>query len=293
MARIEWQTVALALVIYAAFAGVTWFYSEIPWWLFAPLAAIIVCMQGSLQHEAIHGHPTPWQRINAALAMPSLSLWIPYEIYRRQHLIHHRTDALTSPTRDPESFYVTAERWSELGLPLRALLIFNTTLAGRLTVGPAIVMAQFFAAQLRLLAKGDRFLWRAWGRHVLVMIPLIYWITAVCEIPFLVYVALAAYPGLSLTLLRSFAEHRPEDGRMRSSVLIEAAWPFRLLFLGNNYHALHHAQPTVPWYRLHGLYRLHRDRLRRANGGYAFDGYGDLAAKYLLRPLHVPSHPDG
>ena len=249
-------------------------------------------MQGSLQHEAIHGHPTPWQRINTALAMPSLSIWIPYEVYRRQHLAHHRTEALTSPTRDPESFYVTAERWAQLAPPLRALLVFNNTLAGRLTVGPAIVLTQFLAGELRLLARGDHFRWRAWLRHALVLAPLIYWITVVCDIPLLVYLGFAAYPGLSLTLLRSFAEHRPDDGRIRSSVLIETAWPFRLLYLCNNYHALHHAHPTVPWYRLHGLYRLHRDRLRRANGGYAFRGYGALIARYLFRPLHSPCHPD-
>jgi fatty acid desaturase len=74
---IDWPTLALAAGIYGAFAGLTWFYHDLPWWLVLPLGAAIVCLQSSLQHEAVHGYPTRWSWLNALIAAPC-SIWLPY-----------------------------------------------------------------------------------------------------------------------------------------------------------------------------------------------------------------------
>ena len=78
--RIEWPTIALAVGIYAAFAALTWGYHDLPWWTVLPLAGVIVCLHGSLQHEAVHGHPTGNAVLNELVVFPSLWLWLPFRI---------------------------------------------------------------------------------------------------------------------------------------------------------------------------------------------------------------------
>ena len=66
-----------------------------------------------------------------------------------------------------------------------------------------------------------------------------------------------------------------------------------LLFLNNNLHALHHAEPALPWYRLPARFKLRRGALLSANGGYRFSGYGEIMLRYLLWPKEHVRHPLG
>ncbi|MGH6718297.1 MAG: fatty acid desaturase, partial [Alphaproteobacteria bacterium] len=67
----------------------------------------------------------------------------------------------------------------------------------------------------------------------------------------------------------------------------------RILFLGNNYHAVHHRDPWRPWYDLGAVYRAERDAFHRANGGFVFKGYREIVARYLVRRCDEPVHPGG
>ena len=82
-------------------------------WKFSllPLGGYVVCLHGSLQHEAVHGFPFRRRLWNSAIVFPSLWLWLPYTHYRETHLRHHRNDDLTFPV-DPESNYLTPEAWA-------------------------------------------------------------------------------------------------------------------------------------------------------------------------------------
>ena len=98
-----------------------------------------------MQHEVLHGHPTPWAALNTAIAFPPISLWLPYRVYRDSHLLHHEVE-LTAPGVDPESFYVSPAQWEAASSARRLLLRVNRTFVGRLTIGPllgppAIVMS--------------------------------------------------------------------------------------------------------------------------------------------------------
>ena len=70
------------------------------------------------------------------------------------------------------------------------------------------------------------------------------WTVGVCEMSIAAYVALFAWPGLSLTLLRSFAEHEPAAKEDRRTVIVESGLLGSLLYLNNNLHAVHHAFPA-------------------------------------------------
>ena len=56
-----------------------------------------------------------------------------------------------------------------------------------------------------------------------------------------------------------------------------------LLFLHNNLHVVHHLRPALAWYRIPAFYRSRRERLVRLNGGLLYNGYLDVARRFLLR----------
>lgn len=282
---------AVVVAVYAGFGALTWFHHALPIWLLLPAGAFVVAWHGSLQHEVVHNHPTRLRWLNEALVLPSLWLWMPYRTYRDTHLAHHRDERITDPFDDPESYYITATQWQRWSRLTRALFVFRNTLLGRLLVGPAVACGLLWRDQLPRLLRGERRVLKAWGLHALGVAAVLAWVVGVCGIPLLEYVALFAYPGLSLTLLRSFAEHRAEEKPENRSVIVEAAWPLALLFLNNNLHALHHREPGAPWYRLPARYRREKARILAANGGYRFAGYGEIARHYLLRPKEALVHP--
>lgn len=289
---VEWPTVALTAACYGAFGLVTWHHAALPWWLLLPIGGFLVALHGSLQHEAVHGHPTPWPVVNEALMSPSLWLWMPFRIYRMSHLEHHRDESLTDPLSDPESYYVTPEAWARMGWPERGLRWALNTLLGRLLLGPLVCVWRLYAgAAAALYRGGEGQRAGAWLLHLGGVAVVLAWVMWICGMGLGEYVAFFAYPGLSLTLLRSFLEHQAREPAGERSVLIEAGPLMSLLFLNNNLHALHHAEPGLAWYRLPARYRERREELLAGNGHYRYGGYLEIFRRYLLRPKEAPAHP--
>jgi fatty acid desaturase len=291
-ARTEWPTVLLFAAVYGLFGAITWFHVTLPVWALAMGGGFLVALHGSLQHEAIHGHPTPWHRVNRALVFPSLWLWVPYELYRGSHLAHHRDERLTDPIDDPESFYLEPEAWRGLNAPARALYVAHNTLVGRLLIGPWLCVYRLARAELPRLLQGRRDSVTAWSIHVLSVALVLAWVLGVAGMPLWLYLLTFVYPGIALTLLRSFAEHRAHPAVERRTAIVEAGPLLSLLFLNNNLHAVHHAQPGLPWHAIPASYRASRRSVLRNNGGYLFaGGYGELFRRYAFRPKEPPAHP--
>lgn len=288
---IEWPTLAVAAAIYVGFGLLTWSYQALPWWLAAPLGAYLVAWHGSLQHEVAHGHPTPWPLANELLVFPSLWLWMPFRVYRDTHLQHHDDARLTDPLDDPESFYVSAAAWGRLGRHARALYWVGNTLAGRLLLGPICGVWKLLRDEAKRLARGDTGHVLAWLLHLGGCALVLAWVVWACGIPLIDYLAIFAFPGISLTLLRSYLEHQARETAAERSVIVEAGPVMSLLYLNNNLHALHHAEPGTAWYRLPTRYRQRREELLSHNGGYLLRGYGEVVARYLLWPKEPPYHP--
>lgn len=285
---LEWPTFALIGIIYGSWLALTYFGNDIPWWVLLPAGAFVTCWHGHLQHELIHGHPTANQTVNDVLAFPPLSLWIPYPIYKEQHLAHHRSMVLADPFDDPESYYLSADRWAALSRGSRTLLIANNTLLGRWLLGPVIVPITFFLTEARLLLAGDRGHANAWLGHIVAVALVLTWVVAVCGMPVWHYLVLFVLPGTSLLLTRSFLEHRPGASQRERTAIVEGCWLTRLLFLNNNLHVVHHAQPKLAWYKIPAAYERSRLAILRRNGGYVFKGYTDIARRYLLTPKDLP-----
>ncbi|WFU05197.1 fatty acid desaturase (plasmid) [Rhizobium sp. CB3171] len=291
IARIEWQTIALAVVIYGGFLMVTWCWQSLP------VIAVIVCggwliaWQGSLQHEVIHGHPSRHRGINDAMGWPPLSLWLPYAIYREGHLTHHRDEYLTDPIEDPESSYFTRAAWERMGRVGKTIATWNLTLLGRLTLGPLVMIVSFLGQEFSLVLRGDRQRMMLWVRHAAGVAAVLFWVLWICAMPLWLYLIGFIYFGAALTRLRSYTEHRYADHHYERTAIVENSPLFGLLFLYNNLHVLHHQWPGIPWYRIPSLYRRYRNQLISLNGGLVYDGYRDIARRFLLKQHDSPSHP--
>jgi fatty acid desaturase len=288
---IEWPTLALAAVIYGGWIAMTWWHDLVPMWLLIPVGAWLVAWHSSLQHELLHGHPTASARINHALGFPPLSLWLSYGRFRASHLRHHRDEHLTDPLDDPESAYVEPGRWQNLNPLCRALIRAQTTLLGRLVLGPAWIAGNFLLAELRGIAAGDRARMRTMIGHLCGIMLVALWVKTACDMSLWFYLLAIVYPGTSLLLIRSFAEHRAADQVGERTAIVENAWLLGPLFLFNNLHAAHHERPKLPWYRLPRWYRANRDRLVAQNCGQVYNGYGEVFRRFLVSPHHAPAHP--
>jgi fatty acid desaturase len=288
---VEWPTVSLCGIIYLGWMGVTVWHEPVPGWALFLLGGLVTAWHASFQHEATHGHPTRSPRLNAVLAGPALLLWLPFGMFRRDHLRHHAVDVLTDPLDDPESFYVLESTWRRMNQIRRALLMMNNTLAGRMLIGPILVVGGLAWRQSWLLCRGDRQAIRDWLLHLPWLVLVLGWLVLVAEIPIWLYVLCFSYPGTALLLLRSYIEHRPHTRQATRTVIVEAGPLLSLLFLNNNLHALHHSRPALPWYRLPAAYHHQRAHVLAENGGFRFAGYGEIARRFLFRAKDHPMHP--
>jgi fatty acid desaturase len=281
--RVEWPTVFVAVAIYAGFAAVLLWHESLP--TVATLAALAVlgAWYNSLQHEVVHGHPTPWRTVNTALAAAPLGLVVPFGEYRDTHWAHHLADPLTDPDVDPESFYVSAAAWARHGAVRHGAARALQTLAGRLVLGPPVGAVRWWRRIAVVAGPAD--LVRIAGHVAAVALVLL--VVHASGLALWVFVVGVAWAGGALSLLRSFVEHRPQEDGTPSAV-VRAGWFFSLLFLNNNLHHTHHARPGVAWFELPAVHaRLDGDRVAAAGAG-CYRGYGDVARRYLVRPFDEP-----
>jgi fatty acid desaturase len=291
-ARLEWLTLGVIVAAYGALALLMWFYHSLPWWVIAPLAGYLIALHGSLQHEALHGHPTRNAFVNELLVFINPSFWFPYRRYRKLHLIHHNDENLTDPRLDPESYYVLPEHWTGLPFPMKQLYTINNTLAGRMALGPLVGAARFWPSEFLRIAKGDREVAKAWLPHIPACGLTLAYAMLVCGIPLWAYVAFFAYPGISFSLIRSFCEHQAAEDLGERTIVVEASPILAFMFLNNNLHIAHHSRPRLPWYRLPAYYRAERQALLAQNQPYLMRGYSEMFRRYFVKPKEPVAYPN-
>jgi len=282
---IEWPTIVLIVATYAGWWGAL----HLPVVTAIGAVAVLAALHGSLTHEIVHGHPTRWQALNAALVFPVLPLTVPYLRFRDTHLAHHRDSRLTDPYEDPESNFLDPAVWRKMSAPLRALHRVNNTLAGRMAIGPLLGQARFMAADLRDIRAGDRRVLAGWLLH-LPAVALVLWLVSLSPMPLWAYLA-GAYGANALLRIRTFLEHQSHEKARGRTVLIEDRGPLAFLFLNNNLHVVHHMHPRVPWYGLPSVFRARRDRYLAHNEGYRFGSYGEVFRRFLWRAKDPVPHP--
>ncbi len=286
---VEWPTLLLLIATYGLWALATTYIYAFSSVLGVVVAAVAIAQFCSFQHEVLHGHPFKNRHLNEALVFPALTLTIPYGRFRDTHLAHHHDPILTDPYDDPESNFMDPSVWARLPLVARALLRFNNTLLGRILIGPLVGNILWLRSEARLILAGNRAVQRDWLLHGAGLVLLALWLLP-AQMGFGAYV-IAAYFGQSLLKIRTFLEHRAHNTPRARSVIVEDKGPLALLFLNNNFHALHHAQPGVAWYRLPSLYAAQREQVLRRNEGYVFRSYAEVFRAYFLHTKDPVPHP--
>lgn len=287
--QVNWLLIGL---IYLGWGFMTWFHHDIPVWIMVPAGAILLAWHGSFQHEATHGHLVSKRWLNDALVSPPLILWLPFQIYRCTHRAHHHFERLTDPYRDPESYYIDQKSWAALPAVIQRLLIWHHTLLGRMILGPFLAIGQFLHGEVQALARGDRQNLNAWLWHIPGVALVLIWVTGICGMPVWSYILMFVIPGTSLTLVRSFAEHKAANTAYERTAIVEAGSFFSLLYLNNNLHFAHHLRPDLPWQALPAYYRSHRQELLKENGGLCYQqGYWEIAKRFFFKPVDQTAHP--
>lgn len=282
--RLELPTWGLIAAIYGGWLACVLHWQALGPWLGTPLLIALSAWYMSLQHELIHGHPTRNARLNALFGQLPLAVWYPYAVYRDSHLAHHNSDTLTLPGIDPETYYVAQAETGVYGARLRR---FRNTSGGRLLIGPALAWSH--TVRTAWLAR-DRKTLLVWGGHAVLLAAMLALLQRAGISP-LYYILAIAYPALSLTMVRSLFEHRAVESEHGRSVINEAAWPWRLLFLNLNYHLVHHLHPGLPWFHLRLAYLAKRETYLACSDGFVERGYLRLLWRYRRTPVITDVHP--
>jgi fatty acid desaturase len=151
-------------------------------------------------------------------------------------------------------------------------------------------MAAFLRDDFRAARAGDLAVIRAWALHGIGLVPVLLWLAMLGTVPAWAY-GLACYGALSVLKIRTFLEHQAHLRARGRTVIIEDRGPLAFLFLNNNFHAVHHAHPGVPWYALPRLYAARRAEFLQRNLGYRYASYGEVMRRYLFRPKDPVAHP--
>jgi fatty acid desaturase len=290
--RAEWPTWLLIATIYGTWFSVATHIRTLGLPVATALLALLGTWYMSLQHELLHGHPTRSRLINGLLGFAPLAVWFPYGVYRDLHLKHHDDPHLTRPEFDPESYFVTHRTWQRTGTLMRALLAARNTFSGRLLVGPAFSIAATATDALRKVAAGD---WRdvpTWAAHLVALTALTWWLDHSCGLPAWIFIVGVGYSALAIGSVRSFHEHRATESHEHRSVINEAGLFWRILFLNNNYHLVHHDLPHVPWFALREVYETSRQQYVERSGGFLVKGYSEWLRLYAFAPVASPIYGD-
>jgi fatty acid desaturase len=263
-------------------------YGHLPTWLSTGLLIVLLAWYMSFQHELTHGHPTRNETINRLIGLPPLAIFYPFDTYRQDHLKHHDDAHLTEPGMDTESNYITPQQAANMGAVALWLYKSQRTVLGRFLIGPAIVNISLWTRLIRSLRKGDTAELEVWSLHLPLVALLLWWLDRHTHISVWHYCFGIAYPALGLAMLRSLYEHRPGAVPAHRTVINEAALPWRLLYLNNNYHVVHHAYPGLQWYKIPDMYRADRTSYHERNGGFVLPGYLYLIRNFSFKLVDSP-----
>ena len=289
--RCEAPTIALCLLFYPAWAALVWWHAVLPGWLLFIAGGYLAQLHFSVQHESIHAMRGLPRWLRTTLVWPPVNLWLPYPLYHRSHSTHHVNFHLTHPQKDTESAYHSAPAWAAYSPFWQRVYSVNQTLAFRVLLGPVLRLYKLVRNEGGKLLAGDFSHLRIWAVHALSVAPVLCFVIGICGMGFGEYLLYFVYPGMMLGALRTFTEHRWSEAPHARVAIVESNAVMGLLYLYNNLHHVHHRAPTMPWYEIPVHFRRHRAAVLEANGHFYYRGYGEIARRYLWRPVFRPVHP--
>ena len=137
----------------------------------------------------------------------------------------------------------------------------------------------------------DRSLQVMWAVHVVASVAVGWLVFAVAGVPVWQYLVGYVWFGLSVSYVRSFAEHLAVAEPLIRSAFVRSNPVVSVLFMNVNLHHTHHALPSAAWYRLGRLSEELGAAEIAAAGAESYRGYWQIARRYAVRPFSQPAHP--
>jgi len=284
----DWRTLVIAVLVYGGWLATVFLHKQMPWWATFALLTWFGAWHLSLQHELVHGHPFRNSKLNAALASLSLTMWVPFLSFKRDHISHHNT-TLTPPELDTESYYSMPERWQHSGRFLRSIYWANRTIAFRLTIWSVFSTVQYFFADAWRAIRNVDNARSAWVLHIPALIAVTCIVNNLAGMSMIEYLIGGVFASHSLNMMRSFAEHKTLGDESTRTAMIDAGRVMSLLMLNNNLHIAHHDEPSAPWYKVPEVAeRLNAfERAQKIDALYK-GGYGELLRRFTFKPYDQP-----
>jgi fatty acid desaturase len=284
----DWRTLVIAVLVYGGWLATVFLHKQMPWWATFALLTWFGAWHLSLQHELVHGHPFRNSKLNAALASLSLTMWVPFLSFKRDHISHHNS-TLTHPKLDTESYYSMPEQWQHSGRFLRSIYWANRTIAFRLTVWSVFSTVQYFFADAWRAIRNVDNARSAWVLHIPGLIAVTYIVNNLAGMSMIEYLIGGVFASHSLNMMRSFAEHKTLGDESTRTAMIDAGRVMSLLMLNNNLHIAHHDEPSAPWYKVPEVAeRLNAfERAQKIDALYK-GGYGELLRRFTFKPYDQP-----
>jgi beta-carotene hydroxylase len=248
MGQVAWGSFALVILVVAAIAGLTAGAATglLPWWLAVTLLGYVYFVAYTPLHEAVHrnlsGGQAGWTWLDECAGLLCGTITgVSFTLHRAEHFAHHRRTNQVG--EDPDMVF---------GHGLTSVLL------GTLRIVPAQYSwyvshawpTQTRAQRVRVLAETAaivlvRLVPVLMGHGVAVLVLSI--------LPNLIGIALTA-------VFFAWIVHEPGDDTSRWGCTASfdvrglLKWPVTLLWLWQNYHAIHHLFPRVPFYRYHRVF---------------------------------------
>ncbi|MEL6957133.1 MAG: fatty acid desaturase [Pseudomonadota bacterium] len=250
MGEFAWPTVVLGVVVVSAYVATIWLTisGALPLWGAFILATLCVYAVYTVLHDSVHGSINgknkSLQWLNDLMGYAAGQVMgISYQAHKKEHLAHHRHT--NEPGKDPDLLFAGGGAWSVFSGSLKALPVqysyfFQHAWANAKPRERAIVLIELtliVASRLALVAAG-------------------FWLESL-----VIFIASGIVGLMLLVILFAWSVHYPhnETGRYQdTTILLVPKWletPGTWAWLYQNYHAVHHLFPRVPFYRYREVYR--------------------------------------
>ncbi|MEN7343055.1 MAG: fatty acid desaturase [Pseudomonadota bacterium] len=234
MEQLATPTLLLSAVVFTATVSLLAAFALglVSLWLATLFLAVLTYVAYTPLHEAVHSNVASGsltsKRLNNGVGYAMAQIMgIPFSSHRKEHLHHHRH---TNTVNDPD-FHM--RDW------LRSPLAFVRTILTEIKTQNTFVVSPASVAEIALgLSWRAVFVWATGWQGLAVV--LIGWF----------------FGALLTVLLFSYLPHLPyRDSERFRNTNIMLAPGLSIVMLAQNYHAIHHLYPRVPFYRYSAVFR--------------------------------------
>lgn len=212
-----------------------------PAWVTVALHALAVYVGFTVLHESVHRVAHRRRLVNDLLGwLPGLPLTVTQPTFRAVHITHHAKT--NNPDEDPDFIVGRGPWWLRPLTFLSPLWEYRVHYYGRRMWKNGAELAAQVGLDVAIVGVVAASVADGWFGDLAVL-----WI-----VPALVAVAFLAFAF-------DYLPHRPQDSTER--YLDTRVYPspvLNVVLLGQNYHLIHHAWVTVPWFRYQPVFEAAR-----------------------------------